>query len=70
MSPKLVMGQEVAGGSEPSPSGQWRSSRQVAAQPAIINGEEPAKELEGDGAQGKIPRPHQKVANQAPQPQS
>ena len=69
-SPKPATGQEVAGGSEPGLLGQQQSSCQAAAWPTIIDEVESAEEVEGDGAQGKIPWAGRKVANQAMQSRS
>ena len=70
MSPKLATGQEVAGGSEPSLLGQQQSSRQAAVQPAIIDMEESARELEGSEVQGESQLQCRKMANQALQLQA
>ena len=50
---KPVMGQEVAGGSEPGLSGQRQPSCQAVVHPMIIDVEESAKELDGGEEQGK-----------------
>ena len=46
---KPTTAQEAVGGSELGPSGQRRPSRQAAAQPAIVEVEELAKEMDGGG---------------------
>ena len=51
---KLATGQEAAGGSEPSLSGQQWPSHQAAARPTIINVEEPAEEMDRGEEQGKV----------------
>ena len=58
---KPVTGQEAAGASEPGLSGQQLPSHQVAAQPAIIDIEESAEELDGGEEQGKILLCHRNV---------
>ena len=58
---KLVMGQGVAGGSEPGLSGQQQPSRQAVAHPTIIDLEEPAKEMDGGEEQGKVLLCHRNV---------
>ena len=46
--------QEAAVGSEPGPSGQQRPSRQAAAQPAIVEVEESAEEMDGGAEKGEF----------------
>ena len=65
-SPKPAKKQEAAGSSEPESSGQRRSQRQAAAQPAIIDVEGSAGETEESGMQGKCTW-EGKVANQVSQ---
>ena len=51
---KAVTGQEVAGGSEPGPSGKRRPSRQAAVRPTIIEAEESVEEMDGGEEKGKF----------------
>ena len=63
-SPKPVTGQEGAVDNKPGLSGQRRSSRQVAARPAIVDVEESAGEPEVGEVQGKSPLQRRRRANQ------
>ena len=58
---KLMTVLEAVGGSEPGPSGQWRSSRQTAARPAIIEVEESAEEMDGGEEKGEFSPRHRNI---------